>query len=317
MQDVNQSGAREPLFVPTGHADLDQLRKDGISAWCPWYKSVAAGAAAGLTLVVAVPLLYMVFALFAAGVVAVQFDVAAARAELVDSLLLAAAYGRYAWLSGLALAVIGAVYAFLHRWTVAHGRYLHFGPWEVGFDTLFAAVVGYGVFSLAAAVWPPMRVVHAWLFWAWGPVFAWIVARLQELYVLWMVRPDWSLAVESAVRVLMPRRFGCKAEQLHIVVDHEAHDVTVYAAMDADEAVRARELIQAIPETRSVVVEAVTSLDAFEAAPITTDDALAEVGASGVDIGAGAGRGVASPRGHNGSKGPVNGGDGFASASEG
>lgn len=322
MQDANSSGARGSLFVPTGHADLDQLRKDGISTWCPWYKSAAAGAAAGLTLVVAVPIVYLVFALFAAGVVAVQFDGATARTELVDSLAFAAAYGRYAWLTGLAMVGIGVAYALLHRWTVANGHYLRVGPWEMGFDTLFAAVVGYGVFSLAAAVWPPLRVVHAWLFWAWGPVFAWLIARLQELYVLWMVRPDWSLAVESAVRVLMPRRFGCKAEELRIVVDDEARDVTVYAAMDAGEAVRARELIQAIPETRSVTVEAVASLDAVVASPDALDEdsdeaphsegRTAEGRADGAAGGAGAAASGANGAG-SGAKGAGSGAKGAAS----
>lgn len=283
MQVTKGPGARGALFVPTGHADLDRLRKDGISTWCPWYKSVSAGAAAGLTLVVAVPVLYLVFALFASGVAAVQFDATAARAELLDSLSLAAAYARYAWLSGIALALAGAAYALLHRWTVANGRYFRLGPWEMGFDTLFAAVVGYAAFSVAASAWEPLRVVHAWLFWAWGPVFAWVLARLQESYVLWMVRPDWSLAVESAVRVLMPRRFGCSAEELRIVVDDQAHAVTVYAAMDAGEAARARELIQAIPETRSVTVSPPESAQG----PLQSVQMQAAVKASAVMTGAG------------------------------
>lgn len=263
MQEAKSSASRGALFEPTGHADLDRLRKDGVSAWSPWYMSAAAGAAAGLTLVVAIPLIYLVFALFAAGVVAVQAGAAEARTELVDSLMFAAAYARYAWLSGIAMAAIGVTYALLRRWTVMHTRYVRVGPWEMGLDTLFSAVIGYAAFSVAASAWEPLRVVHAWLFWAWGPVFAWLLARLQEVYVLWMVRPDWSLAVESAVRVLMPRRFGCSASDLRVQVDEETYAVTVYAAMDAAEAVRARELIQAIPETRTVTVEVVESLEAI------------------------------------------------------
>src|SRR5690625_1562860 len=263
MEETKLSDARGALFVPTGHADLDRLRKDGISAWCPWYMSAAAGAAAGLTLVVAIPLVYLVFALFASGIVALQAGAVAARAELMDSLMFAAAYARYAWLGGIATAAIGGAYAMLHRWTVVRSRYVRVGPWEMGLDTLFPAVIGYAAFSMAASAWPPLRIIHAWLFWAWGPVFAWLMARLQELYVLWMVRPDWSLAVESAVRVLLPRRFGCRASDVHVYIDEHAHAVIVYAAMDAGEAVRARELIQAIPETKSVTVETVKSSEAI------------------------------------------------------
>jgi len=264
-----RSGARRALFVPTGHYDLDRLRIDGIATWSPWYKAAAGGAAAGLTLVFTVLVLYLVFALFAAGVAAVQFDWAVAQSELMNSMMFAAEYARYAWLSSIAMAVIGVAYALLHRWTVANGHYLRLGPWEVGFDTLFAAVAGYVVFSLAAAAWEPLGVVHAWLFWAWGPVFAWVLARLQEVYVLWMVRPDWALSVESAVRVLLPRRFGCDASRLRVEVDDQAHAVTVYAPVDAGEAIRARELIQAIPETRAVKVE---PLPKTGAAIIAADD---------------------------------------------
>lgn len=259
MHGAKRSASRGPLFVPTGHPDLDRLRKDGICAWCRWYKSAAAGAAAGLTFVVAVPLIYLIAALFAAGVLALLGDMVQAQAELTKSLTAAAAYARYAWIGAIAMIVVGVAYALAHRWTVVKGRYVRVGPWEMGVDALGAASAGYAAFAVAASLWEPLRIVHAWLFWAWGPVFAWLLARLHEIYVLWLVRPDWALAVESAVRVLLPRRFGCAADSVRVVLDDEAHAVTVYAAVEEGEAVRARELIQAIPETRVVTVATVAA----------------------------------------------------------
>lgn len=243
-------------FVPTGHADLDQLRQDGVAGCAPWWVTTAAGLAAGLSLVIAVPLLYLGFALFEAAITVWQLDGAAARDGLLESLGLVAQYGRFGWLSGLAVGSVGCLYALLRRWAVLRVRYVRVGPWEVGAHTLFAAAAGYAAFFTAARLWPPLAPINAWLFWAWGPVFAWILGRLQDIYLLWIVRPGWQLEVEATVRALIPRRFGCPEQSLRVEADPASRTVAVTAEIDAGEASRVRELIQAIPETASVIVNA-------------------------------------------------------------
>lgn len=250
------ASSRGALFIPTGHADLDQLRKDGLSAWCRWHKSVAAGAAAGLTFALTIPVVYFLVAVFAMLVLGLQGDWAQAAAGLVQRAAAAAGYAREAGAGAAVLVIVGVAYALAHRWTVAKNRYFRVGPWEIGVDSAGAALAGYALFAAAAYVWEPLRIVQAWLFWASGPVFGWLLARLHEMYVLLFVRPDWSLAVESTVRVLLPRRFGCAADAVRVELDQATHAVTVYASVDESEAQRARELIQAIPETRSVTVAA-------------------------------------------------------------
>ncbi len=243
-------------FVPTGHPDLDQLRRDGLAGCAPWWVTTGAGIAAGVSLVVAVPLVYLVYALFEAGIFAWQFGGAAAREVLAASIRFAAQYARYAWLSGLAMAGAGALYAILRRWTVLRLRYVRVGPWEVGAHTLAAAAMGYAAFFVAAHLWPPMRPVNRWLFWAWGPSFAWVMSRLQDAWILWIARPGWKLEVESTVRVLMPRRFRCPGQCLRVEADPASHTVAVTAEIEEAEAGRARELIQAIPETAAVTIQA-------------------------------------------------------------
>lgn len=242
--------------MPTGHADLDQLRRDGLAAYAPWWLTTAAGMAAGLTLVIAVPLLYLLYAGFEAGIAALQLGGDVARFVLVDSLQLALQYARHAWIGAVAMAGVGAVYALLRRWTVRRVRYVRVGPWEVGAHTLFAAALGYGAFFVAAHWWPPLRPVNRWLFWAWGAVFAWVVSRLQDTYILWLARPGWPLEAESTVRVLIPRRFRCPGDGLQVQVDAAGRTVAVAAEIDGAEANRCRELIQAIPDTVAVTVEA-------------------------------------------------------------
>ncbi|MBO8141505.1 MAG: hypothetical protein H0Z37_04905 [Firmicutes bacterium] len=246
-----------PRFVPTGHADLDQLRRDGLAAVGPLFVSVAAGAAAGVSLIVLIPLVYLIYAVFHAAIGLLLPAAGSARDVLLQSLAQAGPYARYAWLSGLLAAGVGAAYAVLRRWTVLRRRYVRVGPWEVGMHTLFAAAAGYAGMMIAALSWAPVRAVHAWLFWAWGPVFAWLLSRLQDAYILWIGRPGWKLQVESAVRVLLPRRFHCPGDQVRVEADPASRTVSVVAAIDASEAVRARELIQAIPHTSAVAVEAV------------------------------------------------------------
>ena len=246
-------GAR---FVPTGHADLDQLRRDGLAGCAPWWVTIAAGMAAGLSLVIAVALLFLVFALFETAIVAWQMGGAAARDRLLESLRLAAQYARFGWPGGLAVGGVGCAYGLLRRWSVRRVRYVRVGPWEVGAHTLFAAAAGYAALFVAAHSWPPLAPINAWLFWAWGPVFAWLLGRLQDAYILWIARPGWQLEVESTVRALMPRRFGCPDRSLRVEADPVRHTVAVAAEIDEAEAKRARELIQAIPDTAAVTVQA-------------------------------------------------------------
>lgn len=242
--------------MPTGHADLDQLRRDGLAGCAPWWATIAAGMAAGLSLVIAVPLVLLVFALFEAAIVAWQTGGAAARDGLLESLRQAAPYARLGWMGGLAVGGVGCAYGLLRRWSVLRVRYVRMGPWEVGAHTLFAAAAGYAALFAAARWWPPLAPINAWLFWAWGPVFAWLLGRLQDAYILWIARPDWQLEVEATVRALMPRRFGCPDQSLRVEVDPVSHTVAVAAEIDEAEAHRARELIQAIPETAAVTVQA-------------------------------------------------------------
>ncbi|HEY8417141.1 MAG TPA: hypothetical protein VIK93_03785 [Limnochordales bacterium] len=246
-------GAR---FVPTGHADLDQLRRDGLAGCAPWWLTTAAGAAAGLTLVIAVPLVFLVYAGFEGVIIWLQQDGGAARLRLAGNLGFALQYARYAWLSGLAMAAVGGAYALLRRWTVLRLRYVRVGPWEVGAHTVCAAAAGYGAFFLAAQWWPPLRLINTWLLWAWGPVLAWLLGRLQDAYILWLARPGWRLEVESTVRVLIPRRFRCPSDRLRVQADPVSRTVAVAAEIDQAEANRARELIQAIPDTVAVTVQA-------------------------------------------------------------
>lgn len=255
-------------FVPTGHADLDQLRRDGVAAYSPWYLLVGAGALAGLTLVVAVPFVYLVYILFAAAIDAWQGGFGAAAAGLHDGFALAAQYGRYAWLGALAIGGVGAAYALLRRHTVLRGRYLRLGPWELGLHTLSSAVAGYVAFYFAGAAWPPLQQLHVWLFWAWGPMFAWSLSQLHTAYTLWLVRPDWALSVTSTARVVFPRRFGCPDARVRLELDENARALTVYAPIDAAVAERARELIQAVPETRTVTIHIVdAAADPAQTAP--------------------------------------------------
>jgi len=256
MSEEKPAASRGALFEPTGHAELDQMRKDGLCAWCRWYQSALAGAAAGATVALAPPVLLMLAALFAAVVPMLQGQWAQAVDGLVQRALAFAAYARPAAYAVAVTAGIGVAYALTHRWTVARNRYFRLGPWETGLDALGAALAGYGLFAAAGYAWEPLRAVLPWVFWAAGPVFAWLLARLHEIFVLLLVRPDWSLAVESTVRVLLPRRFGCAPEGVRVELDRATHSVTVYAPVGTGEAKRARELIQAIPDTRTVVVKA-------------------------------------------------------------
>lgn len=243
------------LFVPTGHTDLDQLRRDGLAAGAPWYSTVAAGMAAGLALAVAVLFIYMTYALSAAAIVWALESGIAARELLAGRLQAAAPYARYLWLSGLAAGVVGAAYALLRRRTVLREYYVRIGPWEIGAHTLFGAVAGYAGLYVAASLWPPLAEIHRYLFWAWGPIIAWFMTRLQDAFILVIVRPDWRLSVESAVHVLMPRRFGCPRERLQVTSDAATRTVTVAATIAVGEVERARELIQAIPETQTVQLQ--------------------------------------------------------------
>lgn len=242
--------------MPTGHADLDQLRRDGLAGCAPWWLTTAAGTAAGLTVLLAVPLIYLVSAGFAAGIYALQLGPEAAGQVLRESWGLALQYARYLWLSGFGMAGAGAAYALLRRWTVLRLRYMRVGPWEVGAHTLLAAGLGYAAFILAGHWWPPLRPVNTWLFWAWGPSFAWILSRLQDAFILWLAQPGWQMEVESAVRVLIPRRFRCPGHCVRVEADPASHTVAVVAEIEEGEAHRLRELIQAIPETVSVTIQA-------------------------------------------------------------
>lgn len=256
MGEEKPASSRGVLFEPTGHTELDRMRKDGLCAWCRWYQSALAGAAAGVTMTLAAPAVFVLVALFAAAVAALQGEWGQAVEGMARRTRDMAAFAVPAGIGIGAAALLGAGYALAHRWTVARNRYFRVGPWETGPDALGAALAGYVAFAAAARVWEPLQVVLPWVFWAAGPVFAWLLARLHELYVLLFVRPDWSLAVESTVRVLLPRRFGCTADAVRVELDRQAHAVTVYAAVGASEAQRARELIQAIPDTWSVTVKA-------------------------------------------------------------
>lgn len=240
------------LFVPTGHADLDQLRRDGLAAGAPWYSTVAAGAAAGLVLTVAVQFVYLTYALSSAAIVLMGDGGIAARELFASHLVAASSYARSLWLTGGAAGAVGALYALLRRMTVLRQYYVRIGPWELGAHTLFAAVAGYAGLFVAASLWPPLEEIHRRLFWAWGPIIAWSITRLQDVLILLIVRPDWQLSVQSAVHVLIPRRFGCPRERLHVSADATTRTVTVAAPIDEDEAERVRDLVQAIPETLMV-----------------------------------------------------------------